>query len=139
MISRLSAFFIIISGLSGLAAVAVGAIASHAALEPEALKRLATASQFLFFHIPGLMICAWLRSRLPRMTVLAGLLFLSGQLLFATNLILMGLADLTFFSALAPVGGVSYMLGWGLIAIMGGRQFLSPAKATAGTENNIRP
>ncbi|WP_147301028.1 DUF423 domain-containing protein [Aestuariispira insulae] len=139
MNSRLSAFFIFISGLFGLAAVAVGAIASHAALEPEAIKRLATASQFLFFHIPGFMICIWLSSLQPRLAALAGILFLAGQIMFSVNLILMGLTDVVFFSALTPVGGVCYMLGWAMVGTLGRRLFLTPAKATSRTEKTSRP
>jgi len=118
---RISALFILIAGLAGITGVASGAISSHADLPGEELRRIGIASQYLLWHAPALLAAAILRRLFESRTIflLAGAAFIGGMLLFSGNLILMAFAGFTAFSAMTPVGGMLYMLGWLALLLAG--------------------
>ena len=125
-LDRITALFLTIAGLSGMIAVITGALSSHANLPPEALSRIATASQYLFYHAPAVGLCALLRPSLPLVSVLAGFLFLVGMVLFCGNLLLMGFLSSDKLSLLTPLGGIGFILGWACLAIGGARRLFHP-------------
>jgi uncharacterized membrane protein YgdD (TMEM256/DUF423 family) len=104
------------------AGVALGAYASHAAA-PLARERLGLAALFAFAH--GLALIA-LASRESRLARVARCVLAAGVLLFSGSLAGAALAGLP--TALAPLGGMSMIGGWLLLAIEAVR---GPARGTA--------
>ena len=98
--------------LAGLA-VALGAYASHGVTDPQAQSNLQTATLYAFGH--GVALAA-LAAGTTRSLGKAGLyLLLLGTLLFSGSLALVALGQL-HSTRLAPVGGISLILGWVLWA-----------------------
>jgi uncharacterized membrane protein YgdD (TMEM256/DUF423 family) len=117
-------FLWILLGLLGLAAVALGAYGSHAAVFADAAAQAVfeTGVRYHFAHLPGLGLAALIGGLTPalaRRAGIAGALFLGGMLLFSGSLYLksLGLADIT--SPLAPAGGFLLMAGWLALAWAG--------------------
>lgn len=89
-------------------AVALGAYASHGVADGVAQSNLQTASLYAFGH--GVALAA-LAAGTARSLGRAGLyLLLLGVLLFSGSLALSALAQMS--TKLAPLGGLSLMLGW---------------------------
>jgi uncharacterized membrane protein YgdD (TMEM256/DUF423 family) len=93
------------------AAVALSAYASHG-VHGEAQRRLALAAAFAFAH--GLAVLAT-ASRSSTTAFAGRLLLLSATALFSGSLV--AAVFLHSGTALAPVGGVLLMLGWGILAV----------------------
>ena len=94
-------------------AVALSAYAAHGA-EGAAQFRLAQAAAFTFAH--GLALAALAPGTTRRVGVVALAAMLLGVLLFSGSLYLMVLAGLKL-GLVTPVGGVSFLLGWGALAL----------------------
>jgi uncharacterized membrane protein YgdD (TMEM256/DUF423 family) len=111
--------FLIVAGLSGTLAVALGAVSAHLA-EPAMAERLATAVRYLMWHALALLAVAWLCNGSSRpWAVFAGLLFVTGQLLFCGSLILSSLVLPEGIAVLAPFGGLAFIAGWLCLAMAG--------------------
>ncbi|WP_417537698.1 DUF423 domain-containing protein [Marinomonas sp.] len=113
-LSKWAALFAIQAALS----VAAGAFGAHALttiLDLKALGWWQTASQYLMYHsLAGLAVSmSSLALKAPRIL----LLFSVGNLLFAGSLYLMALSGLTFLGAVTPLGGLCYLMAWGLLAL----------------------
>ena len=98
-----------------LAAIAVGlgAYASHGVADANAQANLQTASLYAFGH--GIALAALAAGTTRTLGRFALYLLLVGTLLFSGSLALNALAQLG--SKLAPIGGISLMLGWVLWAL----------------------
>jgi uncharacterized membrane protein YgdD (TMEM256/DUF423 family) len=109
--------FLILSGLSGALAVALGAFAAHGLrgrLAPEALTTWETGVRYLMYHALALAAVAWATARGPgmRLPVAAGWLMIAGMVLFSGSLMLLALSGIGWLGAVAPLGGVAFILGW---------------------------
>jgi uncharacterized membrane protein YgdD (TMEM256/DUF423 family) len=109
--------FLILSGLSGALAVALGAFAAHGLrgrLAPEALATWETGVRYLMYHALALVGVAWATARGPgmRLPVVAGWLMIAGMVLFSGSLTLLALSGIGWLGAVAPLGGVAFILGW---------------------------
>jgi uncharacterized membrane protein YgdD (TMEM256/DUF423 family) len=100
--------------LSGLAAVALGAIGAHGPLapsDPVSQRQLDIATLFHLAHSLGLMILAlWPSSRLWRRGI--ALSWGAGIVLFAGSLYGLTLFATPWPGLLTPLGGLLLMLGW---------------------------
>ena len=111
-----------ISGISGAAAVSLGAIGAHAFLKkkPEFSEIFKTASQYHFIHALAMLAVstADLTGALSKSKAnLANKFFLVGKLLFCGSLYLIAFReDKTFVNKIAPFGGISLICGWLVIA-----------------------
>ena len=94
-------------------AVALGAYASHGVADALAQANLLTASLYAFGH--GIALAALAAGTTRTLGRLALYVLLVGTLLFSGSLALNALAQMT--SKLAPIGGISLMLGWVLWAL----------------------
>ena len=88
-------------------ALGLGAYAAHA-VTGVAQSRLELASLYLFFH--GLALAVFALRHEGRLAAASSILWLVGCLAFCGSLI--GAALLGTSTALAPVGGSAFMLGW---------------------------
>lgn len=110
-----------VGALFGLLAVAAGAAGTHAlrdALDADALRVFETAARFQMYHALGLLAAGLLAMRRrTRMVAAAGALFTLGTLLFSGSLYALALTGAGVLGAVAPVGGVCLMAGWGMLAV----------------------
>ena len=122
--------FIILSGLLGLSAVALGAFGAHGlqsrlGLLPDAVKRLDwwnTAAHYHLTHALALAVAAWLVHRGAGTSALvAGWSFVGGVALFSGSLYMMAVTGQTKLGVITPFGGLLFLVGWGAIMVAGWR------------------
>lgn len=105
----------------GLLAVAAGAAGTHAlrdALDADALRVFETAARFQMYHALALLATGLLAMRRQsRWVAAAGALFALGTLLFSGSLYALALTGASMLGAVAPVGGVCLMAGWGMLGV----------------------
>lgn len=114
--------FLSIGAASALIAVAAGAFGAHALrsrLEPASLAIFETGARYQMYHAIGLIAVAFAVSQWPaaRTAVWAGWLFVAGTILFSGSLYLLALTGLRWLGAVAPLGGLAFMLGWLCLAL----------------------
>ena len=130
MLTKFMLWGIVFSGL----AVAFGAFGAHliqpalAELDPvpkavPPMEIYKTAVEYQFFHGLALIITGFLyKQRNSQMVKNAGILFILGIPMFSGSLYAMVLGklmhnDLDFLGPITPLGGISFLLGWILLAI----------------------
>jgi uncharacterized membrane protein YgdD (TMEM256/DUF423 family) len=102
-------------------ATAIGALAAHllrARLAPDRYEILQTAVHYQFFHALGLLGLSVLLDRVPggALRAAAGLL-LAGVLLFSGSLYALLAGAPRWLGVLTPLGGLSLIAGWCLVAL----------------------
>ncbi len=115
-------WFIILGALNSFLSVALGAFGAHglkARLAPELLETFQTGARYEMYHGLALMLVGVLIRLLPGHIGLhwAGWAFLIGIVIFCGSLYAIVFTGVRTFGALAPVGGVSFMAGWLLVAL----------------------
>lgn len=113
---RLSAGF---AALNGFVAVALGAFAAHAIDDPQSQEWLRTGAHYQIVHALALLAAAQpglARARLARD------FFAVGLVIFPGALYALAFGAPRWLGAVAPVGGVSFLLGWAALAYA----FLAP-------------
>lgn len=122
MSQKLSRLMLAVAALLLALATALGAVASHAlygVLTADALASFATAVDYQFFHSLGLLAIAVHADRRPqaRSLLVAALALLAGIVLFCGGLYASSLDGPDWIGSLAPVGGISLMAGWVVVAL----------------------
>ncbi|MDA1121775.1 MAG: DUF423 domain-containing protein [Bacteroidetes bacterium] len=117
----MSKFILIAAAISGVLAVMVGAFGAHALHELlESNQRLATfetASQYHFYHSIALLIIGYYLKRRPSDVLnCSAISMLVGIIVFSGSLYLLSITNQTILGAVAPIGGVLLIIGWGLLA-----------------------
>jgi uncharacterized membrane protein YgdD (TMEM256/DUF423 family) len=102
--------WLVAAALLGLASVAFGAFAAHGVRDPEAQGWLRTGAEYGFVHVLAALVAANLGLRWPPR------LFVAGAAIFAGTLWAMALGGPKVLGAVTPVGGVTLMAGWALLA-----------------------
>ena len=115
-------------GFAGLIAVGIGAYGAHAAgFDSVAQDRFASALLYHLVHLGALGGSLLLSGQKPSsLATASGCLFLLGILLFSGSLYASAFSGGATTTALAPYGGVSFMLGWLTLGVAGARSV--PAK-----------
>ena len=112
----------------GLAAVATGAFGDHLLKPklgewygergPHQLENWQTASRYLMYHALALVALGCLPARgSQRSSVVAGVAFLAGCLLFSGGLFAHVLSGVRWLVHLVPLGGVALLIGWFSLAV----------------------
>jgi len=101
-------------------AIACGAFGAHALkkiLSADMLAIWHTAVQYQMAHALGLLLIVALAPRLLPTTALSkiGITFLFGIIVFSGSLYLLALTGVRWLGAITPIGGVAFLLGWGLL------------------------
>lgn len=105
-------------GLLGVIAGAAGTHALRGTLDADALATFETAVRFQIYHAIALLAVGVIAELWQAKTLnWAGGLFVAGILLFSGSLYGLATLDLKVLGALAPVGGLSLMMGWGFLLI----------------------
>lgn len=106
----------------GVGTGAFGAHGLRAHVAPDMLSVWQTAVLYQVFHALGLLGVAALRPRLhTKLASAASLFILAGILIFSGSLYALVLSGVRVIGAITPVGGVSFMIGWVIMAIAAAR------------------
>jgi len=113
--------FIILGALFAGLSVAVGAFGAHGLrgrVDAALLANFETGARYHMYHALALFVVAWAVQRWPssQLPPLAGWLFIAGILLFAGSLYAMALTGQRWLGAVTPLGGVAFLVAWGLLA-----------------------
>ncbi len=114
--------FMMILGISGAFAVALGAFGAHSLegrISPDLLQTFETATRYQFYHTLALIAVVLAGAKYPtsRYPTIAGWLFVAGILLFSGSLYVLVFTGQTWLGAITPLGGVSFIVGWLLLAL----------------------
>ncbi len=102
----------------GVGTGAFGAHGLRAHVSPHLLDVWQTAVLYQFVHALGLLGIAALQPRLHARLASAGAAFLlAGILIFSGSLYALVLSGVRLIGAITPIGGVSFMIGWLLVAL----------------------
>ncbi|MBF2019265.1 MAG: DUF423 domain-containing protein [Hydrococcus sp. C42_A2020_068] len=119
----MSRIFIAIAAILAGLSVAAGAFASHALkakLTERSLEIFETGAKYQMYHALALLLVAILLSRAETVTIplmVAGYAFIVGIALFSGSLYALSLSGIKWFGAITPLGGVAFLVGWGMLAI----------------------
>lgn len=109
----------ILAGIS----VASGAFATHALktkLDDRALAIFETGARYQMYHAIALILVGLFLSRAefgdPLLTT-SGIAFILGIVLFSGSLYALSLSGVKWLGAVAPLGGIAFMVGWICFAI----------------------
>ena len=112
--------FLAIAALSGLIAVAAGAFGAHALdarLTADRLAIFETAARYQMYHALALVLIGLLALGRPHGALpVAGGAMVAGTVLFSGSLYVLALTDMKWLGAVTPLGGLAFMVGWGLLA-----------------------
>lgn len=109
--------FLLVAGINGFLAVALGAFAAHAlrnSIEEALLNTFQTGVQYHMTHTLALFGIALLSIQAPGNTLLkvSGILFILGILFFSGSLYLLSVSGIRWLGAITPIGGVCFLAAW---------------------------
>ena len=111
--------WVVIGAASGFAAVCAGAFGAHAIADPVARDWIDTGAKYHLAHTMTIFVSLSLRNWGVDVARLAPRFFLAGIVLFAGSLYAMALGAPRWFGAITPLGGLSFLIGWALLARAG--------------------
>jgi len=118
--------FFALGSLSGGIAVALGAFGAHALadrLSAKDLQTFETSVRYQFYHAFALLAVAYAINRWPNsnLPAIAGWLFVAGTVIFSGSLYTLVGTGLRWLGAITPIGGVAFIAGWILLAVVAWR------------------
>jgi len=112
--------WIIWAAIHGFISVACGAFGAHGLrdkLIPRMLENWETAARYEMYHALALLAVAWLATRAPSGAVCAAAwCFAVGTCVFSFSLYALAYWDIPKLGMITPVGGVTLLVGWALVA-----------------------
>ena len=105
-----------LAAVSGFIAVAMGAFAAHGMSDPVARDWLKTGASYQFMHAMTTFACATFMNIGAKRARLAPAFFLGGSVLFSGSLYAMALGAPRWLGAVTPLGGLSFLAGWAILA-----------------------
>jgi len=113
--------FLFLGALLGGLAVMFGAFGAHSLrghLSESMLEVFSTATRYQMYHALALLLIARIGSTgAGRLPAAGGWCFLAGIVLFSGSLYLLALTGVRWFGFITPFGGLSFIAGWGLLAL----------------------
>lgn len=122
-VSAMVQLFLAIAAVFGGLSVAGGAFAAHAlrnTLSDRALEVFETGARYQMYHALALLLVALLLSRAESAQALittSGVAFIIGVVIFSGSLYALSLSGIKWLGAIAPLGGLSFIVGWACLAI----------------------
>ncbi len=114
---RLFASFGAIAAAIAVALGAFGAHALKARLSSTDLATFEVGVRYQMYHALALFVVAWVVSRWPSGSVnAAGWLFIVGIAVFSGSLYVLVLTGQRWLGAVTPLGGLSFVVGWLMLA-----------------------
>ena len=112
--------FFAIGCVSAFFAVAAGAFGAHALearLTPDRLDTFQLAARYQMYHALALLAAAWASERWGGGAATgAGWMFVAGTVVFCGTVYALGLGGPRWLGAITPLGGLSFLAGWLLLA-----------------------
>ena len=102
--------------------VALGAFAAHGlkkSLSPYLIEVFNTGVQYQFIHAIAIVLCGVLlqqklSDKSQKYFARAAICFIIGILCFSGSLYALALTGIKWFGPVTPLGGITFMLGWGM-------------------------
>jgi uncharacterized membrane protein YgdD (TMEM256/DUF423 family) len=114
--------FLLIGALAGFLAVALGAFGAHALrarLSPEMLAVFETGVRYQMYHALAIILAGLIAARFDGWLIrAAGWSFTAGIVLFSGSLYALAITGTTMFGAITPLGGLAFLIGWGLLIVL---------------------
>lgn len=111
--------FLAIGAIGGFFSVALGAFAAHALapiISPGLLEAFQTGVRYQAIHSLALLVIGILLEQQPHSQLRwAGWAFATGILLFSGSLYIMAGIDIRWMGMITPLGGIAFLIGWGLL------------------------
>ncbi len=100
--------------------VAIGAFGAHGLkarlTELGTLETFETAVRYQMFHSIAILICAILMAQFKELDLsTAGYSFAAGILIFSGSLFILSVTGIKWLGAITPLGGVAFLVGWGIL------------------------
>ncbi len=112
---------LLISSLLLALAVVLGAFGAHglkARITPELLEVYKTGVEYHFYHALGLMLIGVLSFHINSGLInWAAILLIAGILIFSGSLYVLAITGIKWLGAITPIGGMSFIVGWILLAV----------------------
>ncbi len=111
--------FAFLGAVNAFLAVAAGAFGAHGLkqrLDADALAVYEVAARYHMYHALGLFVIAWLVARQAPYATAAGWCMFGGIVVFSGSLYLLSTTGTKWLGAVTPIGGLGFLLGWGLAA-----------------------
>ena len=112
---------LLVGAVAAFLAVALGAFGAHglrARLSPDMLAVFETGVRYQMYHALAILIVGLILGRLDGwMFRAAAWAFTAGIVLFSGSLYLLALTGVTILGAITPIGGLAFLIGWGLLAV----------------------
>ncbi|MDA0278932.1 MAG: uncharacterized membrane protein YgdD (TMEM256/DUF423 family) [Pseudohongiellaceae bacterium] len=123
----MSKLIIILAGVNGFLAVAIGAFAAHMLrdrLSPELLNTFQTGVQYHMYHALALFGIGLMMLNFPASNLLriSAYLMMAGIVLFSGSLYLLSISGLRWLGAITPLGGLCLLTAWALIVWFAAKQ-----------------
>ncbi|MEL7036957.1 MAG: DUF423 domain-containing protein [Cyanobacteria bacterium J06592_8] len=115
--------FLTIAAILGGFSVMAGAFGAHALegkISERAIEIFETGARYQMYHALALLLIAVLLKTSPSpqpLMVIAGSAFILGIGIFSGSLYALSLTGIKILGAIAPLGGVALIAGWGCLAI----------------------
>jgi uncharacterized membrane protein YgdD (TMEM256/DUF423 family) len=107
--------WIALGAASGFLSVALGAFGAHGLakiLDEHSLSVFRTGAQYQLYHALGLILWGLWLAQKGAGNSFVGWAFVSGTVLFCGSLYVLALTGVKWLGAVAPIGGLSFMVGW---------------------------
>lgn len=108
--------WMILAALGGLASVGFGAFGAHGVSDPKLQGWLRTGAEYGLVHCLAVFACALVWQMGGGRAAIAAPLFLAGVVVFSGSLYAMGLGGPRWLGAVTPIGGLTFMAGWLILA-----------------------
>jgi uncharacterized membrane protein YgdD (TMEM256/DUF423 family) len=113
---------LILAAVAGMSGVGLGAFGAHAfnalLVANDRLSTYQTAVQYHLIHAVALLIVALFAAQQNSVYLnAAGVAFAVGIVLFSGSLYVLALQNLRVMGAVAPFGGIAFVIGWGMILL----------------------
>lgn len=108
--------WLFVAAVNGFLAVAFGAFAAHGLsgrIDTHAMEIFETAARYHMYHALAMGLAAF--GKQPTAHWSAGF-FLGGIVLFSGSLYLLAMTRIHAFAFVTPIGGLSFLIGWALLA-----------------------
>lgn len=115
--------FVMLGSINMLLAVALGAFGAHGLkgkITDEYLTIYQTGVHYHMIHALGLILVGILMTKISgKMVNASGWLLFIGIVIFSGSLYALSLSGIKIIGAITPIGGVSFLVGWLLLGIVG--------------------
>ena len=112
-------YLVLISGIMGFSAVALGAFGAHGLKDALSEHLLETYKTGVLYHLIHSVVLLAIALAGKEQFIRSFWFFLTGIILFSFSLYIYAITQITTFALITPIGGVSLLAGWLLVIIEG--------------------